>query len=102
MLAQRSSSPRSTSPLWGQCPPTEPHCRSLLVINSTAANLLTSRIHPTRGHCATFAIWSDDDATANRSLTIFLDVEAQCTVIDLREQPSVRIGVARHRVVFAI
>ena len=61
----------------------------LFVVNSGAAYLLTGRINPTCGDRATLPVRRNDDATTNRGLTVFFDIEAQRTVINLHKRPRV-------------
>ena len=75
---------------------------SLLVINSIAADFLATRVRSTRSNCPAFAIWSDDDATANRRFAVLLDIESQRTVIDLHQRPGIRVRIARYWVVLTV
>jgi hypothetical protein len=74
----------------------------LLVINSIAADFLATRVRSTRINCPAFAIWSDDDATANRRFAVLLDIESQRTVIDLHQRPGIRVRIARYWVVLTV
>jgi hypothetical protein len=61
----------------------------LLVVHRGALHLCALRIGSTRGNRAALAVGRHDNATTNGDLTVFLDLERQRMVVDLRERPRV-------------